>query len=397
MRVRGAGGADIQTTRCGQPHGEGSPGAGSRYPVRGEPARLRFMRLLILGAGAVGGYFGGRLAEAGADVTFLVRPARKAQLESQGLRLTSPFGDVTLPVRARLASEVDGDQDLVLLACKAYDLTAAMDAIAPAMSGRAGVLPFLNGVSHVATLEQRFGRGRVLGGTARIVASMTPDGVIQHLTKLSALAFGELDGTVSPRTLALLAACGRTSFESRISTDIRRDLWLKLTFLGTLAAMNSLMRASVGEIVRPRVPRCSLACSRRTPRSVAVKATRPTRRISRITANCSPRRTRLSRHHCCATLKAAPRSRQTICSASCSNAAGHTDSTTRCTPPRTRQQRLTNSGERPEGSAARSPGSRSIGAHLARGPGSACPSRASAAGRGTRDCRGVTNADARTT
>ena len=224
--------------------------AGSRYPVRGEPARLRFMRLLILGAGAVGGYFGGRLAEAGADVTFLVRPARKAQLESQGLRLTSPFGDVTLPVRARLASEVDGDQDLVLLACKAYDLTAAMDAIAPAMSGRAGVLPFLNGVSHVATLEQRFGRGRVLGGTARIVASMAPDGVIQHLTKLSALAFGELDGTVSPRTLALLAACGRTSFESRISTDIRRDLWLKLTFLGTLAAMNSLMRASVGEIVR---------------------------------------------------------------------------------------------------------------------------------------------------
>ena len=208
------------------------------------------MRLLILGAGAVGGYFGARLVQAGAEVTFLVRPARQAQLAMHGLCVDSPLGDVRIPVEARLASQLEGEHDLVLLTSKAYDLAEAMDAIAPAMDRGAGVLPLLNGVAHIETLERRFGRGRVLGGTARIAATLTESGVIQHLDRLNALSFGELDGTTSPRTEALLAALAGTSVDARISPDIRRDLWLKLTFLGTLAAMNSLMRANVGEIVR---------------------------------------------------------------------------------------------------------------------------------------------------
>lgn len=208
------------------------------------------MKILVLGAGGIGGYFGGRLVQAGADVTFLVRPLRKAQLETQGLQIQSRHGDARLSVKARLQSEIDADYDLVILTCKAYDLLEALETIAPAMAGTAGVLPLLNGVAHIALLNDRFGEDRVLGGVAKIAATLTPEGVIRHLNDWCTVIFGEQDGRLSSRATRLKALFDKTSVDARVSPDIRRELWLKLVHLHTVAAMTSLMRANVGEIVR---------------------------------------------------------------------------------------------------------------------------------------------------
>jgi 2-dehydropantoate 2-reductase len=208
------------------------------------------VRLLVLGAGGIGGYFGGRLVEAGADVTFLVRQARRNELAEHGLHIRSPRGDAHLAVTTTVEEELGAGYDLVLLTCKAYDLPAAIVAIAPAMTGSVGVLPFLNGIAHLAMLSERFGSTKVLGGTAKIAVTRTADGTIDHLNDWSAVTFGEQDGAVSERVLALKTAFDRTTVDATISTDVRRDLWWKFVHLHTVAAMTSLMRANVGEIVR---------------------------------------------------------------------------------------------------------------------------------------------------
>lgn len=208
------------------------------------------MKILVLGAGGVGGYFGGRLAEAGADVTFLVREKRREQLRSQGLRIESPYGNATLRVEARLQSEIEPAYDLVLLTCKAYDLPSALEAVTPAMANSAAILPLLNGIAHLEALNARFGPKRVLGGTARIQVTLTADGVVRQLNDWQTITFGEQDGSESSRVLALKALFDRTRVEARISRDIVRELWLKLVHLSTVAGMTCLMRANLGEIVR---------------------------------------------------------------------------------------------------------------------------------------------------
>ena len=206
------------------------------------------MRLLVLGAGAIGGYFGGRLAETGGDVTFLVRPRRRAQLESDGLRLRSPLGDVDLPVKTVLAEELRPEYDVVLLTCKAYDLESAMDAIAPAMT-RAVVIPMLNGMTHIERLTQRFGASQVMGGTCAINAGLEADGVIRQTGKMQRLVFGKLDGSASKRATGLADALKKTNIDWKLSDDIRQDMWEKIVFLSVLAAACSLFRASAREIV----------------------------------------------------------------------------------------------------------------------------------------------------
>ena len=208
------------------------------------------MRLLVLGAGGIGGYFGGRLVQSGADVTFLVRPARAAVRASPGLRIRSTRGDADVAVTTVGRDEVGTGYDLVLLTCKAYDLAEAIESIGPAMTDGCGVLPFLNGIAHLELLSDRFGRDQVLGGTAKIAVTRTSDGSIRHLNDWSTVTFGEQDGRRSSRVLELKAAFDRTSVEATISTDVRRDLWLKFVHLHTVAAMTSLLRANVGEIVR---------------------------------------------------------------------------------------------------------------------------------------------------
>lgn len=207
------------------------------------------MRILVLGAGALGGYFGGRLAQAGADVTFLVRPRRQARLAAQGLVIESPFGDARLPVHT-LTQAAPGF-DLVLLTCKAYDLDGAIAAIRPAMGPGTAVLPVLNGLSHIATLQREFGADRVLGGIAKIQATLTPDGVVRQLNDWRWLTFGETDGSPSARVRALAALADRAEgMVAEAVPDIMRRMWEKLVHLGTSALGTVLLRANTGEIAR---------------------------------------------------------------------------------------------------------------------------------------------------
>ncbi len=207
------------------------------------------MRILSLGAGALGGYFGGRLLQAGADVAFLVRPGRQAQLAADGLVIESPFGALRCPVET-LAEAAPGF-DLVLLTCKAYDLDSAIEAIRPAMGPDTAVLPVLNGLSHIATLQRAFGPGRVLGGIAKIQAVLAPGGTVRHLNDWRWLTFGEVDGSMSPRVRALAGIAGRAEgMVGEAVPDIMFRMWEKLVHLGTSAIGTVLMRANTGEIAR---------------------------------------------------------------------------------------------------------------------------------------------------
>ncbi len=207
------------------------------------------MKILVLGAGGIGGYFGGRLAQGGADVTFLVRPKRAAQIAANGLVIESPNGNATIPVKTVTAETVGPGYDLVLFTCKAYDLDPALDAIAPAMAGNAVVVPMLNGIAHLAKLDARFGRAKVMGGTCQINVTVAPDGTVKHMEPLNRLIFGERDGAESPRAKAFAEALSKTTVDWSLSTTIEQDMWEKLMFLSALAATTCLFRGNIGEIL----------------------------------------------------------------------------------------------------------------------------------------------------
>ncbi|MEL1263488.1 2-dehydropantoate 2-reductase [Pseudoxanthomonas putridarboris] len=213
------------------------------------------MRILVLGAGGTGGYFGGRLAQSGADVTFLVRPARAALLREHGLHIVSPLGDAQLSVVAVTADELPGvvaenPFDLVLLSCKAYDLDSAMDGIAPAVEAGAQVLPLLNGLRHYEVLDARFGFANVLGGLCFISAALGGEGEILHLGKPASMTFGEREGQPpNERLRALAALCAQAGIDHQHTGDIAQAQWIKYGFLAALAAGTCLMRAPIGAIV----------------------------------------------------------------------------------------------------------------------------------------------------
>jgi len=207
------------------------------------------VRILVLGAGGIGGYFGGRLAQARADITFLVRPGRREQIAREGLRIESPLGDARIDVKTVLAGELRPGYDVVLFTCKAYDLDSAMDAIAPAMEGGCAVLPLLNGIAHLERLDARFGAAAVMGGTCQINATLRPDGVVVHGDPLQRILFGERDRTRSARAEAFAGALAATRLEWTLSDDIERDLWEKIVFLCALASATCLFRGNVREIM----------------------------------------------------------------------------------------------------------------------------------------------------
>ena len=206
------------------------------------------MRILVVGAGAIGGYFGGRMLAAGTDVTFLVRARRAAQLAERGLVIRSPRGDATLPDPPTVqAGAITGPFDAVLLSCKAFDLEQAMESFATAVGTGTKILPLLNGMAHIDALAARFGEGAVLGGQCQISTTLEPDGTVRQFGELQALTLGERDGAasaVAQDLAAALAPCG-----GRLSETIVQDMWEKWAFITTIAATTCLMRASIGDVV----------------------------------------------------------------------------------------------------------------------------------------------------
>ena len=208
------------------------------------------MRILVVGAGAVGGYFGGRLLEAGCDVTFLVRERRAAELAANGLAIASPFGDFARPAPPTvLARNLAAPFDLILLSCKAYSLDGALAAMAPALGSETVVLPLLNGMRHLDLLSERFGSTHALGGQCQIAATLGEGGRIVHLNRAHELSFGEPVGGLSDRVRAIGEEFRGAAFEARASREIVLEMWEKWVFLSALAAGTCLMRAAVGDIV----------------------------------------------------------------------------------------------------------------------------------------------------
>jgi 2-dehydropantoate 2-reductase len=207
------------------------------------------MRLLVLGAGGIGGYFGARIHAAGGDVTFLVRPARAAALRENGLKVFSPHGDLHIVPKVLTRDELREPFDALILSCKAYDLDAAMDDIAPAVGPRTLLLPLLNGVSHIDRLAARYGRERVLGGVAQAALLVTPEGDIRHFNTTHRLitgAFGETpDGL--PELARLIAASG---VDFILADDIEQAMWNKFVFWSALAGATCTLRANIGIILQ---------------------------------------------------------------------------------------------------------------------------------------------------
>jgi len=207
------------------------------------------MRILVVGAGATGGYFGARLAEAGRDVTFLVRPVRADQLRRDGLRVLSPHGDVKLRPRLLVEGETTEPFDVVILAVKAFGLTRAFDDFAPAVGRETMIVPFLNGMRHIDMLVGRFGAKPVLGGVCAVATTLDRHGrIVQLVGGLQALAYGERDGARSERLRALDQDMQGAGFDARLSTTIMQDMWEKWVMLASAGAVTCLMRGNVGEI-----------------------------------------------------------------------------------------------------------------------------------------------------
>lgn len=208
------------------------------------------MKILILGAGAIGGYVGGRLHQNGADVTFLVREKRLEVLVRDGLVIKSTKGDITQKVKAVTKGGEGGPYDVVLLTCKAYDLESAMDAIATAVGPSTTIVPLLNGMRHLDTLDARFGADRVVGGLARVGVAMNEQGHILHTSPFAAISFGERDGKPArPALTALDAAIKKSGVDGGLNANIVQDLWDKWIMLCTLAATCCLMRGASGDIL----------------------------------------------------------------------------------------------------------------------------------------------------
>src|SRR5215831_968830 len=208
------------------------------------------MRILVVGAGAIGGYFGGRLLQAGQDITFLVRPKRAAELASAGLVIKSPAGDATLKNPPTVqADKLNEKFDVVLLSCKAFDLEDAIKSFAPAVGPDTAIIPLLNGMLHLGALDKKFGAEHVLGGLCAIAATLNEAREVVQLQPLQSLTFGERDGKTSDRVRAIADIFKIGNFGANPSEHVIQDMWEKWVFLASIAASTCLMRAPVGMIL----------------------------------------------------------------------------------------------------------------------------------------------------
>lgn len=206
------------------------------------------MRTLFLGAGATGGYFGGHLAKAGVDVTFLVRPKRREQLQRDGLKIESSDGRLDIPVKAITRDEIEAPYDAIILSAKAYDLDSAIDAIRPAVGDKTLILPVLNGLKHLDALDAAFGAERVLGGLCHISVTLTEDGTIRRFGELASLTLGPRSAEQTAPSKSLHETLAR-GIDARYPDDIMLAMWEKWFFLAAFASSTCLMRAAIGSIV----------------------------------------------------------------------------------------------------------------------------------------------------
>jgi 2-dehydropantoate 2-reductase len=206
------------------------------------------MRMLVVGAGSTGGFFGTRLVQAGRDVTFLVRPERAAKLRERGLRVKSPQGDAVVQPKLVTAGEIDGKYEAVLLTVKSFALEAALEDFAPAVGEGTIILPVLNGMRHMDRLAARFGRNAVGGCAAKVATTLDDEGGIVQLAPLQDIAYGEMDGSRSSRIMAVDEFMRGASFEARLSANIALEMWEKWALLATFGGVTCLMRGNLGEI-----------------------------------------------------------------------------------------------------------------------------------------------------
>jgi 2-dehydropantoate 2-reductase len=208
------------------------------------------MRILVVGAGATGGYFGARLAQAGRDVTFLLRPARAAAVRASGIRLTGQGPDEAVPVPVLTADELTDPFDLVILTVKHGALAAAMDDMAPAVGPGTLILPFLNGLSHLDRLNERFGAAAVLGGVVIVSTTLDQHGQIVRLTPQASLTTGAQPGPAPAALTDVTAALDDViGFDFALSPHIVADMWSKWVFIATVGGLTCLLRGAIGEIV----------------------------------------------------------------------------------------------------------------------------------------------------
>jgi 2-dehydropantoate 2-reductase len=207
------------------------------------------MRILVVGAGAIGGYFGGRLLEKGNDVTFLVREKRNQQISEHGLTLKSIHGDVTLHPKTIVAGEKVSPFDVVVISTKAYHLEAVISSLSDYIDKTTMILPLLNGISHVSLLKDHFGDNNVIGGLCFIETTLDDQGTILQTSQFHDLVFGELSGEKTERITRLQEAMSGTKANFRLSNNIMKELWHKYLFITTLSGVTTLMRSPIGPIL----------------------------------------------------------------------------------------------------------------------------------------------------
>jgi 2-dehydropantoate 2-reductase len=206
------------------------------------------MRILVVGAGAVGGYFGGRLIENGEDVTFLVRERRAHQLREHGLQIESVHGDFKCQPKTLKAEEKADPFDAVILSTKAYHLKGAIDSLEPFVGEDTMILPLLNGMSHVDVLVEAFGEEKVLGGLCFVESTLGEAGKVIQTSPIHDLVFGERNGERTTRITKLEEAFSGTKANFRLSDTIEQEMWHKYLFITTLSGVTSLYRSPIGPI-----------------------------------------------------------------------------------------------------------------------------------------------------
>ncbi|WP_433965278.1 ketopantoate reductase family protein [Tunturiibacter gelidiferens] len=206
------------------------------------------MKMLVVGAGAVGGYFGARLTQAGRDVTFLVRPARAEQLQRDGLRILSPHGDATLKPKVITTNEINSPYDVVFLSVKAQALDQAIKDMTPAVGPDTMIYPVLNGMHHMDSLVQSFGDKAVLGGVCLVSTDLDEQDRIVQITPMQKLIYGERSGELTPRIRTLDAIFHYASFDTELSLNITQAMWDKWVIIASLGLITCLLGGPIGEI-----------------------------------------------------------------------------------------------------------------------------------------------------